>query len=208
MKRLLPIIIPASLFLLLAAGLVLNGSYSWDLSSWKAIQSWRFYGLDQGMHLISLLGSGFGLTLFISVICWWLIRVKPDFNLLKRFLWANVGGAILAWPIKFGFDRPRPDYSTQDRSFDAIGPSFPSGHAMAAILFYGFLAWWLLQNSSRPAAVRWRGALLLVLFGSLSGFSRFYLGDHYLSDVLAGYCVGFAWLGICTLNYSHNQSDQ
>lgn len=190
-------LLPLLVFILLAAFLPAEGGYSWDNLCWNALLPLRSYGLDQGMHLISLLGSGIGLSVFAALVLWWFWRVEPCKPLRMRFLAANLGGAILAWPLKFAFARARPLMPDHQSSFDAIGYSFPSGHAMAAIIFYGFLAWLMLTHSGRLPCSRLRWAVLMLVFGSLSGFSRFYLGAHYLSDVLAGFCAGWIWLALC-----------
>jgi membrane-associated phospholipid phosphatase len=74
-------------------------------------------------------------------------------------------------------------------------PGFPSGHAIAVIVFYGLLAYLLVPKM--PTAV-WKGvvtAAALLMMGFV-GFSRIFTGGHYLTDVLAGYAVGIAWSGV------------
>ena len=71
--------------------------------------------------------------------------------------------------------------------------SFPSGHATSALIFYGLCAY-LLWKSKIPKVWKWVSAVILFLFSLLIGFSRVYLRVHYASDVLAGFCVGSAWL--------------
>ena len=69
--------------------------------------------------------------------------------------------------------------------------SFPSGHAMVACAFYLFVAylgWHLLPGWWRAIAIACLLALVLLI-----GFSRLYLGVHYLTDVVAGYLAGFIW---------------
>jgi undecaprenyl-diphosphatase len=88
------------------------------------------------------------------------------------------------------FDRPRPSNQT-GLAVTSI-PSFPSGHAMSAIICYGFLTYLLIPKMPSPL---WKWvlaivALLVILFG---GFSRIFQGSHYLTDVLAGYALGLAW---------------
>lgn len=74
--------------------------------------------------------------------------------------------------------------------------SFPSGHTMAATLFYGLLAAFVV---SQVFAWRWRilAPLLAYLIVTLIALSRLYLGLHYLSDVMAGEAAGLMWLAIC-----------
>ncbi len=93
--------------------------------------------------------------------------------------------ATTAW-LKTAFARPRPDFALQNLP----DFSFPSGHATGAMAFYGFLAWLMVQGGwLRPGPGLALGALVI----GLIGFSRLYLGVHYLSDVLNGYLVGALW---------------
>lgn len=100
---------------------------------------------------------------------------------------------ISAWVaddlLKISFERSRP---MGEALTVAAGYSFPSGHAMVSLAFYGFLAFLLLNHSrdkrTRRAAA---GLYILVLF---IGFSRIYLNVHYTSDVLAGFLFGSIFL--------------
>jgi len=75
----------------------------------------------------------------------------------------------------------------------ARGYSFPSGHAMLSLVFYGFLAN-LMLSQARRSEIAWWGALGLYLLILIIGFSRIYLNVHYASDVLAGYLFGVLFL--------------
>jgi undecaprenyl-diphosphatase len=121
-------------------------------------------------------------------------------------VWAGLGRLGLAWLVvliggglwidglKKTFDRQRPPYNSvfaTERSY-----SFPSGHAAASAVAYGMLAYCLSLRWRR----RWQRAALLAASSGLVltiGFTRLYLGVHYLSDVLAGYALALAWLGAC-----------
>jgi undecaprenyl-diphosphatase len=98
------------------------------------------------------------------------------------------------------FHRPRPHFD--DPILTLTSYSFPSGHSMMATVLYGVLAAYLVANTSD-----WRlRALVILLAGlliALVGFSRMYLGAHYLSDVLGAMAEGLAWLSLClTFVYS------
>jgi undecaprenyl-diphosphatase len=101
------------------------------------------------------------------------------------------GAVILNFVLKTSFARTRPL-----PFFDTPLPSsysFPSGHALFALCFYGVLAW-LIAAGIRSQALRisiWTVAVLLVL---LIGLSRIYLGVHYPSDVIAGYAASIVWI--------------
>ena len=75
--------------------------------------------------------------------------------------------------------------------------SFPSGHSMAAAAFYGFSIYLIRRSNLGRAAKRTLSLICLLAIG-LVGFSRIYLGVHYLTDVLAGYLISAVYLAIFT----------
>jgi membrane-associated phospholipid phosphatase len=109
---------------------------------------------------------------------------------------ALAGGEGLNVALKAAFERPRPSFS--DPIATAGGFSFPSGHAMVSLTVYGALAVIVAAGAkSRRAQISILAAaagLVLTI-----GFSRLYLGVHYVSDVLAAYGAGLAWLTLCGL---------
>lgn len=107
---------------------------------------------------------------------------------------ALVGGEGLNMALKAAFERPRPSFS--EPLATAAGYSFPSGHAMVALAVYGALAFVTATSvkSRRAQMLIPVAAAVLVL---AIGFSRLYLGVHYVSDVLAAYGAGLAWLTVC-----------
>lgn len=101
------------------------------------------------------------------------------------------GGTLLNLLLKDLVGRQRPIWTHP--LLLLTDPSFPSGHAMASTLFYGLLAYLIARHSSswRSGVIACVTAIVLIL---LVGFSRMYLGVHYLSDVLGGYAAGMLWL--------------
>ncbi len=117
----------------------------------------------------------------------------------KRF-WQELTMAIIGWVgtaiinqvILTLVNRPRPP--TQIWNILHV-PGFPSGHSFTAVVFYGFITYFLFPKI--PSAI-WKGievAAGLFLIGFI-GFSRIFTGGHYLTDVLAGYGIGLAWAGV------------
>lgn len=102
-----------------------------------------------------------------------------------------IGSTLLNQALKFAIQRPRPDVSL--RLVDIGGFSFPSGHSMAAMAFFGLLVW-LVWHGVRSRAARIGLAAALCAMICTVGFSRVYLGVHYASDVLAGFCASLVWL--------------
>ena len=103
-------------------------------------------------------------------------------------------GMLLNVVMKHAFHRARPSF---DNSLLVLTTySFPSGHVAGATLFYGVVAAMLV---SRIKAWRWRVSIALaaITMVALVALSRMYLGAHYLSDVLAAFAEGVAWLTLC-----------
>ena len=80
----------------------------------------------------------------------------------------------------------------------AKGLSFPSGHAIMAVTFFGLIIYWLL-HSELPVWLKALGAAILVVLILFIGLSRIYLRVHYASDVMAGFIIGIIWLIISLL---------
>ena len=111
------------------------------------------------------------------------------------FVVAAVGGAmLLSAMLKLGFERPRPDLVPHGaRVYTA---SFPSGHAMLSAATYLTLGALLARMHDRRRVKIFFLGLAIVLT-VLIGASRIYLGVHWPSDVLAGWCGGAAWASLC-----------
>jgi undecaprenyl-diphosphatase len=105
-----------------------------------------------------------------------------------------LGGSALNTLLKFGFARPRPELvAPVARVFTA---SFPSGHAALAAVTYLTLGALLTRvHPSRPIRIYF--ITVAVVLALLIGVSRVYLGVHYPTDVLAGWCIGAAWALAC-----------
>ena len=103
----------------------------------------------------------------------------------------NVGAiSAIDQLLKILVRRPRPQGF---RLVEAQGLSFPSGHSMAAMAFYGYGAWLVRCGAcGLPFGAAIEVALAFLIFAM--GVSRIYLGVHYASDVLGGFCLSFAWL--------------
>ena len=115
-----------------------------------------------------------------------------SYFLFKRHRWyiikipiVAISSYLLMALMKLYFERDRPDNPVYQA---AGGFSFPSGHAMSAMTFYGILIY-LVWKNIQTSTLRWLLTALLVIFIFLIGFSRVYLRVHYASDVLAGFSL-------------------
>jgi undecaprenyl-diphosphatase len=149
--------------------------------------------LDAAMVEITSLGTGIVVAMIVAVagLFLWLYRYKQSAQLL---IVATLGGLLLNYVLKVGFNRPRPQVFIWGTH--AVSSSFPSGHAMSAAVVYSTVAYLAARlQTSRLARVATRAtAMILILLICLS---RVYLGVHYPSDVLAGLIVGLAWSAFC-----------
>jgi membrane-associated phospholipid phosphatase len=119
---------------------------------------------------------------------------------IKKHRWYSIkvpaialSSLALMFGLKHLFDRERPLVPLLE---EARGLSFPSGHALMSVTFYGLLIYIVFKNVKKPM-LRWTLISLLLLLILIVGFSRIYLRVHYASDVIAGLCVGLLWLVIC-----------
>jgi membrane-associated phospholipid phosphatase len=103
---------------------------------------------------------------------------------------ACAGSEITVYLGKAGFGRPRPPAALS--ALIELDASFPSGHASISVALYA-LGFYLLSRLVRSIRLRRLFLVLACVFPLLIGFSRLYLGAHYLSDVLAGWGVGLWW---------------
>ena len=108
-----------------------------------------------------------------------------------RCVAANLIGALaLNVVLKQIVQRPRPDGF---RLIAESGYSFPSGHSMVSMAFFGLLVW-MVWTYEKDKTMRLVWCTLFSLVIVMVGVSRIYLGVHYASDVLAGFCVSLLWL--------------
>lgn len=144
-------------------------------------------------RVVSWIGSEpvmIGLAILVALGLLW----HRAWILLGGWVAAIGGAAVITVLLKTLFQRPRPTWATPFASESSW--SFPSGHALGAVVAYGMLVYIVLALPTRPwlrRTIPWLLGILVVAIG----LSRLYLGVHYLSDVLAGYAAGAVWLGTC-----------
>ena len=160
------------------------------------LSMWLHTHSSPHLTAVFLFITAFGFT--VLVIC---VTLIAGLYLLWRrqtywlaAVWLSVfGGILLNKFLKYIFHRPRPHFD--DPILALTSYSFPSGHTMAATVLYGVLAALLVAKIKRRSfrVLVILGAMLLI---GLVGFSRMYLGAHYLSDVLGAIAEGLAWLSL------------
>ncbi|WP_217578842.1 phosphatase PAP2 family protein [Mesorhizobium sp. GbtcB19] len=152
--------------------------------------------LQGAVRDITALGSTIVLVLITTAAILYLLLIRRPGTALFVFA-AIAGGQVLSSLLKLEVDRPRPDLVSH--LVDETSLSFPSGHAMLSAVVYltlGSLAARFLPDRRTKIFVLCLAVLITVLVGT----SRVYLGVHWPSDVLAGWCAGFAWAMLCWLS--------
>ena len=138
--------------------------------------------------------TNFGGAIFLIVLATIiLISIKDKKDGL--YIWINLGIAtLLNFILKNILQRPRP---TEYRLIDQTGYSFPSGHSMISMAFYGFIIY-LLYKKVKNKYLKWSLIVILSVLIGMIGMSRIYLGVHYTSDVIAGFLISVSYLIIFT----------
>lgn len=172
------------------SSLVLSTIVNWDKSVNSFFLQIRDDGMIKFLSLVTEIGEVkivLGLALLLSVYFWW---KHKKWSLIG--MWFSLVGSMgVTYLAKIYFDRPRPLNAV---ILETSG-SFPSGHATVAIAFYGYLAYLLFKNT-KNILYRFLIVFSAIIVAVVIGFSRLYLGVHYLSDVGVGYLVGFVGLAV------------
>jgi membrane protein DedA with SNARE-associated domain/membrane-associated phospholipid phosphatase len=142
------------------------------------------------MRDVTWLGSSAVLVPLVLAVALYVAIRRRDPSSAVGLVVALAGAILLSQLVKGVVDRPRPPAA--QRLVQTSGWAFPSGHATDATAAWGMLA--LVASARRTVRVRaalWGGAAVIVL---VVGVSRLYLGAHWLTDVLAGFAGGMAWV--------------
>ena len=136
--------------------------------------------------------TNFGGAIFIIILTVILIAVIKNKKIGLSILTNLAIITILNQLLKKILQRPRP---TEYRIIEETGYSFPSGHSMVSMAFYGYLIY-LIYKYVKNKYVKWISISLLSILICLIGISRIYLGVHYTSDVLGGFLISISYLVI------------
>ncbi|NEU32286.1 phosphatase PAP2 family protein [bacterium LRH843] len=197
-------LLPFLCFLTLSYFVSSDATLQFDVKVSKAVYLLEHPFLTSFMIFISFIGSTLPvivISLLLIILLYTLFHDRSDIIL---FVVASVGSVLLNIVLKNLFKRERP--SIIDLVVET-GFSYPSGHSMAAFSLYGlviFLFW-------KHVKIK-RNRILLLIFLSLMiitmGFSRVYLGVHYLTDVIGAYLISGCWLALTILGYQSLKEKQ
>lgn len=136
--------------------------------------------------------TNFGGAIFLIILTILLLVVLKNKKVGLSICTNLVVVTILNQLLKRLLQRPRP---TEFRIIEETGYSFPSGHSMVSMAFYGYLIY-LIYRFIKNKYLKWISIVLLSLLICLIGISRIYLGVHYTSDVLGGFLISISYLVI------------
>lgn len=142
------------------------------------------------MLFITFLGKHQFLIPANLILIFYFLLVTKQTWFSIRVITISVSSLVLMVLLKQLFQRKRP---LSPLLKAAKGLSFPSGHAIMAVTFYGLLIY-IVQHTIESNWIRILLTILLIILAVLIGFSRVYLRVHYPSDVLGGFIIGLLWL--------------
>lgn len=142
------------------------------------------------MLFITYLGKHQFLIPANLILIFYFVVIKRQTWFSIRVITIAISSLVLMLLLKQLFQRKRP---LSPLLKAAKGLSFPSGHAIMAVTFYGLLIY-ILQHIIAIDWLKWTLTFLVIGLIILIGFSRIYLRVHYASDVLGGFIIGLLWL--------------
>jgi membrane-associated phospholipid phosphatase len=167
-----------------------------DVTITREFQENQSPWLQNFMIAVSYIGNAplvsLGLII-LAIVLLWIVDLRLEAIMVAAL---SAVSSILNWSIKLLVARPRPSASLVEIIQHAGGNSFPSGHVMSYVAFWGLLfSFGIILFKGNHW---WRTALLIIsgAFVVLVGPSRIYLGDHWATDVLGAYLIAGLLLGV------------
>jgi len=179
-------------FIWIAKYVFLDHKTAFDDRAFTILSGWVSNVNTSVMEAFTFLGKvQFLVPAHLLLTAWFLFVRKHRWYTIKVPV-IGLSSGLLILGLKDLFDRPRPLTPLLE---PVAGLSFPSGHALSSMTFFGLLiyfSWKRIKNQY----LRWALSLLLLLVVFMIGLSRVYLRVHHASDVLAGFALGIIWLVI------------
>ena len=176
-------------FVYAARMVFIHKNTGFDDATFDAIRPYITPSRTRFMEFITLLGKHTILIpLNLLLIAYFLFKRKKWFAI--RIAALSLSSLLLKIILKISFQRERPASPVIQ---DVAGFSFPSGHALVGIVFYGLLIY-VVWKTVEMKWLRYSLSFFFLILIILISFSRIYLRVHYASDVIAGLAVGFIWL--------------
>lgn len=187
------------IFVLLAYNFVNQGPLiKYDIA---IAESFHSLALRSSPLTINLMVAGYhmgieGIAIFSVILGLYFLYKKFWRELIIVISSIGISGLIFIFVSNI-FKRSRPFLLFKEQIWpDSPNiPGFPSGHTLSIVVFCGLIIYLLLPKI-KSHSKRFLIILFLSLLAIYIGFSRLYIGDHYLTDIIAGYAIGIAWFGL------------
>lgn len=166
---------------------------SFDQKITDFVISFRTPARTSFFQFITNVGDTYGYLVMTSIAALFFFLKFHNWRIILQLVVVTILAALSNVALKKFIDRARPSI---EHLVVVKTLSYPSGHAMSAMAFYGFLIYLVFKIK----LARWVRILLILLFLFLIlsiGISRIYLGVHFPSDVLGGYLAGMIWVAFC-----------
>lgn len=170
---------------------------AWNVAATRALQSLNVYGLTEFMRIVSGFGNApklISITAMVLLAC----------NKRSEAFWlafSGLGGWFISMELKHLFANPRPTAEVVSVFHQWNNGSFPSGHLVFYICFFGFIFVVARDQMTRGSLLRRAMMFLAVALILLVGVSRVFLGEHWVSDLPGSYLLGALWLALSVKLY-------
>ncbi len=178
------------LFLFIADDVFAKEILSMDTLGYEVISSFISDNVTSFMKFITYFGSAYVLIPFAALLFILTKNKKLHILIVSNLILVT----FLNQFLKFFFQRPRPE---EYRLISESGYSFPSGHAMVSMAFYGLLIY-IVYRYVKNVYLKYGLMVILFMLILFIGISRIYLGVHYTSDVLGGFLLSICYLTVFT----------
>lgn len=170
-----------------------------DLAFSQEVQEFQNPFLDSLMKLVSWFGNSPGsyIMLLSGALLFFIFKYRKE----ALFVFLTAGSGLVSTLVKIAVNRPRPSEPLVHIVQKASQQSFPSGHVMFYIVYFGFLTVLMYHLKTIPKAVRITVAVISIVLICAIPYSRIYLGDHWFTDVLGGFLLGMLLLYLLSYFY-------
>ena len=179
------------LFLFIAEDIFAKEILRMDTLGYEVISSFISDNVTSCMKFITYFGSAYVLIPLTALLFILTKNKKLHILIVSNLILVT----FLNQFLKFFFQRPRPE---EYRLISESGYSFPSGHAMVSMAFYGLLIY-IVDKYVKNVYLKYGLMVILFMLILFIGISRIYLGVHYTSDVLGGYLLSICYLTVFTM---------
>lgn len=188
------LLVTCTIIFVASLSLVLSGKGDpFDFRVSAAIISKRRSSLTKIMHFFTEIGKGVPTTVIIASL---FFMLKSSVTLPKIAAFSTISTLFIGKALKNLIQRVRP---TENRLVEEKDFSFPSAHALSSAALYGSIA---LNSTMLAPSLHLSTILLCILLIFCIGFSRVYLGIHYLLDVIGGWSLGLVIASAFTLLFA------